>query len=63
MTWSIKAREAAALLGINENTLYRWLNEQRLPGRKIKGKWIIPREELLVFLGEKPELAVAEAAE
>lgn len=35
---------AARLLGKSRDTLYRWLNEGRLAGRKVGGRWIVYRD-------------------
>lgn len=37
---------AAQLLGISKDTLYRWLNEGRLSGRKVGGRWIVYRDSV-----------------
>lgn len=37
---------AARLLGVSQDTLYRWLNEGRLRGRKVGGRWIVYRDSV-----------------
>ena len=35
---------AARLLGNSRDTLYRWLNEGRLEGRKVRGRWLVYKD-------------------
>lgn len=37
---------AARLLGKSTDTIYRWLEEEKLSGRKIGGRWIIYRDSV-----------------
>ena len=39
----IDTREAAQYLGINEKQIYTLINDRKLPGTKITGKWLFPR--------------------
>lgn len=32
---------AARLLGKSRDTIYRWLNEGRLEGRRVGGRWLV----------------------
>ena len=49
----LTVREASRLLKINEKKLYALLNEGKLPGTKVTGKWLFPREELEQFMTGK----------
>jgi PTS system nitrogen regulatory IIA component len=40
-------RDAAKLLRVNENAVYRWINEQGLPAEQISGHYRFNRAELL----------------
>jgi excisionase family DNA binding protein len=42
--------EAAALLNVTINHVYRLLNTGRMPGRRVGGVWRIPRSQLLAWL-------------
>lgn len=37
---------AARLLGKSRDTIYRWMNEGRLAGRKVGGRWIVYRDSV-----------------
>jgi len=37
---------AARLLGKSRDTIYRWMNEGRLAGRKVGGRWIVYRDSI-----------------
>jgi excisionase family DNA binding protein len=37
---------ASRLLGTSRDTIYRWLNEGRLAGRKVGGRWIVYRDSV-----------------
>jgi len=37
---------AARLLGKSRDTIYRWLAEGRLAGRKVGGRWIVYRDSV-----------------
>jgi putative molybdopterin biosynthesis protein len=39
----LDTREAAQYLGINEKQIYTLINDRKLPGTKITGKWLFPR--------------------
>jgi PTS system nitrogen regulatory IIA component len=45
----LRVREAAELLEVSENTIFRWTRSRRLPALKIKGQYRFSREELLEF--------------
>lgn len=49
----LTVREASRLLKINEKKLYALLNEGKLPGTKVTGKWLFPRVELEQFMTGK----------
>lgn len=36
--------QAARLLGKSRDTIYRWLTEGRLEGRKVGGRWLVYRD-------------------
>lgn len=36
--------QAARLLGKSRDTLYRWLTEGKLAGRKVGGRWLVYRD-------------------
>ena len=40
----MNARQAADYLGINEKKVYQLASEGRLPGTKVTGKWLFPRD-------------------
>jgi excisionase family DNA binding protein len=37
---------AARLLGKSRDTIYRWMNEGRLAGRKVGGRWLVYRDSI-----------------
>lgn len=37
---------AARLLGKSQDTIYRWLNEARLAGRKVGGRWLVYKDSV-----------------
>ncbi len=37
---------AAKLLGKSSDTIYRWLNEGRLAGRRVGGRWMVYRDSV-----------------
>lgn len=39
------------LTGISEVSLYRYLNDGALAGKKVRGRWIVKRHETLEMLG------------
>lgn len=49
----LTVREASRILKINEKKIYALLNEGRLPGTKVTGKWLFPRAELEQFMTGK----------
>lgn len=49
----LTVKEASRLLKINEKKLYALLNEGKLPGTKVTGKWLFPRNELETFMTGK----------
>lgn len=54
----LTVKEASKLLKINEKKLYALLNEGKLPGTKVTGKWLFPRSELEDFVRGKALEAV-----
>lgn len=54
-------KEAARLLGVSTNTLYKYLDEGKIKSRRIgQGRFKIPAKELQEFLGDGDSLAVAQ---
>ena len=49
----VVVNEAAKLLRKSDRTIYRWLEEGYLPGRKIKTGWLIESRDLFKLLEEK----------
>jgi len=43
----ITVREVAELLNISEKTVYRWIDERKLPGYRLNGQYRFHRAELL----------------
>jgi len=43
----LTVKDASALLNVSEKTVYRWLEEGRLPGFKLQGQYRFNRAELL----------------
>jgi len=37
---------AARLLGKSRDTIYRWMSEGRLAGRKVGGRWLVYRDSV-----------------
>jgi predicted DNA-binding transcriptional regulator AlpA len=49
----VRSREAVALLGISERTLYRWLRGKAIPSqKKLQGRWTFRLADLKKFLDE-----------
>ena len=46
----LTVNEVAELLNINEKKIYALLKDGRIPGTKITGKWLFPKEELEEFM-------------
>lgn len=42
----LTAGAAARLLGKSRDTIYRWLTEGRLAGRKVGGQWLVYRDSV-----------------
>jgi putative molybdopterin biosynthesis protein len=49
----ISARDVSRLLDINEKKVYSLVQEGKIPGTKITGKWLFPKTELEQFLRRK----------
>ncbi len=45
----VTRKEAAEILKISRNTMYRLLREGTIPARKVGAQWRIRREDLLQF--------------
>lgn len=43
----LNVHEAAGLLGVNEKKVYVLVSEGKIPGTKVTGKWLFPKNELL----------------
>lgn len=39
-------REVGELLGLSSASIYRYIQQKRLPAVKIHGKWLLPIQEL-----------------
>ena len=50
----VPVKEAAELLGISEDRVLQLINAQRLPGRKVYGRYMIPREAVEQFKQNPP---------
>jgi PTS system nitrogen regulatory IIA component len=44
---NLGVRDAAALLGVSEKTVYRWISQRRLPGYRVNQQYRFNRAELL----------------
>ena len=42
----LAVERAARLLGKSKDTIYRWLEEGKLSGRKVGGRWIIYQDSV-----------------
>ena len=51
----INADEAAELLGVSKNTLYKYANEGAIPATRIRRNWIFIRQNLERWLAEQPK--------
>ena len=43
---AVTVLQAAQLLGKSRDTIYRWLDEGRLAGRRVGGAWLVYRDAL-----------------
>lgn len=43
---AVSVAVAARLLGKSSDTIYRWLNEGTLAGRKVGGRWLVYRDSI-----------------
>lgn len=43
---AVTTARAARLLGKSQDTIYRWLAEGRLGGRKVGGRWLVYRDSV-----------------
>jgi len=50
-----RVEEVAAAVGVDNETVRRWLEKGRIPGRKVGGLWLIPIEGLRNWLHEGQE--------
>lgn len=55
-------KQAAKLLQLSEKSLLRLLAEERVPARKLRGKWRFSREALTRWIGEGDSQAYAKYA-
>ena len=63
----LTVKDVAGLLNISEKTVYRWIDERKLPGYRLSGQYRFNRAELLEWVAGKPSrvgphAAVADAA-
>jgi excisionase family DNA binding protein len=49
-------RELTVILHRHPRTIYRWLDEGFLHGKKVRDGWLIPQEELQRIIREKWDL-------
>lgn len=50
---NLKVKEAARLLNISEKTLYRWINDLKLPCLRIQGQYRFNRAEILEWASSR----------
>lgn len=53
VTYVFTTAEAAEVLRISKNALYRLIHSGKLRSVRVGSKILIPREDLLLFLGQK----------
>jgi len=51
----VTVREVAKMLHRTMRTIYRWLDEGFIHGKKVRDGWLIPEEELKRIIQEKWE--------
>ncbi|HNQ89113.1 MAG TPA: PTS sugar transporter subunit IIA [Verrucomicrobiota bacterium] len=44
---NLSVRDVSVMLGVSEKTVYRWINEQNLPGYRLSGQYRFNRAEIL----------------
>ena len=49
----IDIKEVAELIGLNERTVYRLVNNRKIPGFKLGGKWVFNRQIIIQWLNEQ----------
>lgn len=47
-------QEAADKLGVNTETLYRWIWQEKVPAEKFGGRWRVNSDEIRQAWREKP---------
>jgi putative molybdopterin biosynthesis protein len=55
----LTVKEVSGLLHINEKKVYSLVQAGRIPGTKVTGKWLFPKEELQDYLKNKAKKALA----
>jgi PTS system nitrogen regulatory IIA component len=50
----LSIRKAASLLGVSENTIYRWIEERRIPAHRINETYCFNQAELLEWANSNP---------
>ena len=55
-------RQAANCLGISQDTLYKYLNDRKIPAFKIGNRWRFSRAKLEQWMNRKSELMMHEGS-
>jgi len=50
----LNVRKAASLLGVSENTIYRWIDERRIPAYRVNESYRFNEAELLEWANSNP---------
>lgn len=48
----LSVRDLAEILGIRRSTVYKWLNEGRIPAYRVGSAWVILRDEVKETIAE-----------
>lgn len=54
---AMTVREVATYLNVNEKTVYRLVQEGRLPGFKVAGTWRFKREDIDLWIEKQKQAA------
>lgn len=54
LAYTVRAEEAAGMLGVSRYTVYRWIKVGILPAKKFGRLWLIPRHELTLAVRTRP---------
>jgi len=58
----LSAKDIAEVLGLNNKTVYEYLQAGTLPGYHIGTKWVIIRDEVVEFISRASNVADPQAA-